>query len=96
MREFKVEVRGDIILQLDKAVIAAVDDDWRHSLYDLKTTEEIIEHLAYNLFVNNRMLSSLDGWADQPHTNAKVIVHDPRLDLGWEFEVEELVPKGQE
>jgi hypothetical protein len=94
-REFMVEIRGDIIIRLDQAVIDAVDDEWRSEFYGLWTTDDVVEHIAYNLFVNRIPLSSMDGWADQPNTNAELDMHDPRLDLGWEFEVIELARRDE-
>ncbi len=71
------EIEGEYVdtatIELDDAVIDAVDDEWRQELYDLNTPEEIAEHIAYNLIVNNSRLSQLDGWADQPDNNARVI-----------------------
>ena len=67
------------IIELDQAVIDAVDDNWREHLYPLHTPEEIAEHVAGNMIVNNLKLSQLDGWADQPDGNAKIISW-PNLD----------------
>jgi len=61
------------VIELDDAVIAVVDDAWRAVFYDLRTPEEIAEHIGYNLIVNRQRLSNLDGWADQPDCRARVI-----------------------
>ena len=65
---------------MDDSVIDVVDDEWRKDLYNLKTAEEISEHIGYNLIINDLVLSQLDGWADQPDTNAEIIFH-PNWDI---------------
>lgn len=74
-RRFVVNFEGYIEIELDDAVIDVVDDDWRDNLYDLNTPEEIAAHIAYN-FLRGAALSNLDGWADQPNSNAVVIEQD--------------------
>ena len=71
-RTFTITFEGCITLKLEEAVIAAVDDDWRASLYDLTTPEEIAEHIAFNL-LRGWKLHQLDGWANQPDSNALLI-----------------------
>jgi hypothetical protein len=71
-------------LELDDRVIDVVDDEWRSKLYDLRTPEDIAEHIAYNLVINGIGLSRMDGWADQPNENARMI-HTPDLS---DFELE--------
>ena len=51
-------------IELDNAVIDAVDDDWREHLYPLYTPEEIATHICYNIVANHLQLSQMDGWAD--------------------------------
>ena len=63
----------DAWIELDQAVIDAVDDSWREMLYPLYTPEDIARHIAYNMVVNRLELSDLDGWADQPASNARVL-----------------------
>jgi hypothetical protein len=63
----------DAWIELDQAVIDAVDDNWREMFYDIHTPEEIAAHIAYNMVINNLKLSQLDGWADQPNSNAKIL-----------------------
>ena len=77
-RSFEVSFEFDAMIELDDNVIDVVDDEWRSQLYDLHTPEDIAEHIAFNLVINNGKLSSLDGWADQPDDNAKLI-DDGRL-----------------
>lgn len=81
--KFDVELKTTVTIELDDAVIAAVDDEWRKQLYDLKTPEQIACHIAYNLVVNSAKLSQLDGWADQPDENARII-DGPH----WDTEIE--------
>ena len=53
-------------LELDQRVIDAVDDEWRASMYDLTTPEEIAAHIGRN-YHNGLRLSSMDGWANMPN-----------------------------
>jgi hypothetical protein len=80
---FSIELSGTATVEIDDQAIQVVDDDWRESLYNLRTPEEIARHIAYNLIVNNARLSQLDGWADQPDDNAK-ITESPE----WEVKAE--------
>ena len=83
MRTFTLYFEGSARIELDEAVIEAVDDEWRDSFYDLYDASEIASHVGYNLIVNRIPLSHMDGWADQPDENARVV----DLDLGavaWE------------
>jgi len=85
-RQFYVDFgdRGDVIIELDEKVISVVDDEWRASLYDLHTPEEIAAHIAFNL-VEGSCLSRLDGWADQPDENARIIENNINDDLEVNF-----------
>lgn len=72
-RKFEVTIEITVLVELEDAVIEAVDDEWRSVFYSLHTPEAIAGHIAYNLAVNRWPLSSLDGWADQPDKNAKLL-----------------------
>ena len=61
-RKFKIRIEADAEIEIDDVVIDMVDEEWREGLYDLRTPEEIAEHLAYNIFFNRARLSDLDGW----------------------------------
>jgi hypothetical protein len=80
-RYFRVRVYGEAIVKLDQNVIDIVDDDWRESLYDLNTPEEIAGMIGYNMMCNKYSLSGLDGWADQPDSNAQFLRYP-----AWEVE----------
>ena len=74
---------GSVVIDLDEKVISVVNDEWRKSLYDLHTPEDIAAHIAYNLVVNKIPLSSMDGWADQPNENARIIEDDIYEEDDW-------------
>lgn len=76
------------VIELDDAVIEAVDDAWRAMFYNLHTPERIAAHVGYNLIINGLSLSQMDGWADQPAENARVIEWPELTD--WEIEAEEV------
>lgn len=75
-RMFHVRIDGWATIELADEVIDVVDDEWRRYLYHLDTPDEIASHVAYNLLVNRGSLSQLDGWAEQPDENAKVVEVD--------------------
>lgn len=83
------EYVSSAVIELDDAVIEAVDDEWRAQFYNLHTPERIAEHIGFNLIVNRRPLSDLDGWADQPDENARVIEFIEWLE-GWDVEAAEV------
>lgn len=73
---FRITLKAEAVIELDDAVIDAVDADWRSMFYQLYTPEDIAEHVGYNLVINRAKLSFLDGWAEQPDENA-FILEDP-------------------
>ncbi len=74
-RKFRVNFDVELEIELDDHVIDVVDDEWRRQLYNLDTPEEIASHVAWCLLRGWR-LSSMDGWADQPNSNAQIIYED--------------------
>ena len=72
-RIFEVTVTKTIKLELDDAVINAVDDEWRSQLYNLHEPEEIAEMIGRCMVLFGSDLSDLDGWADQPKENARIL-----------------------
>lgn len=52
------------IIEIDDIVINTVDEEWKSVFYNLKSVQEIVEHIAYNVVVNNATLTRLDGFAD--------------------------------
>jgi hypothetical protein len=75
-KRFEVHFECDAVIELDDAVIDAVDDGWRSDLYKFYTAEEIADHIARNMIIDGTPLSHLEGWADQPDDNAKIISED--------------------
>mgnify|MGYP001340642352 CR=1 FL=1 len=51
-------------LELDDAVINNVDGSWREMFYDFTTPQQIAEHIAFNMIVNDLTLSQIDGFAN--------------------------------
>jgi len=62
---------GDI--ELDDIVINSVDDSWRRTFYDFSTPQQIAEHIAFNMVVNDLELSDIDGFADLSNNMAKLL-----------------------
>jgi len=53
-REYVVTFEIEAVVQIDDAVFAMVDDEWRENFYpDLKTENDIVEHVAYNLLLGS-------------------------------------------
>jgi hypothetical protein len=75
-RTFEIKLTIYATLVLNDKVIDVVDDEWRDSLYNLYTPEDIAEHIGRNFILNADHLSSLDGWADQPDSNAHLSIDD--------------------
>jgi hypothetical protein len=83
-RRFRLELSGTAIIELDDQVINVVDAEWRRELYNLRTPEAIATMVGGNL-IRGATLSQLNGWANQPDENAK-IVSEPE----WEIETKEI------
>jgi hypothetical protein len=69
-RKFFVIMEVEAVIELDDNVIDVVDDEWRSHFYPLHSAEDIAGHIVYNRIANHAQLSQLDGWADQPNSNA--------------------------
>lgn len=70
-KRFVVTVEQTVVLELDQRVLDAVDDEWRAMLFPLYTDEQIAEHIAFNMIVNQIPLTSIDGFADQSDDRAR-------------------------
>ena len=68
IRKFRVNFECEIELCVDDSVIdQANSNEWRKMFYgDLTTPYKIAEHIAYNVVLFNRKLSSVDGFANLP------------------------------
>ena len=76
------------VIALHEGVINAVDDEWRSVFYDLNSPEEIADHIAYNICINNLDLHRMDGFADQPAHFASMLEWP---DLGdWSVSAKEI------
>lgn len=70
-RRFLVQIGVEI--EVDERLLASVlTDEWRQNFYCLTTPGDVAGHLAYNL-IQDRRLSSLDGFADQPEGAARIL-----------------------
>jgi len=70
IRGFVVTMR--VRVSVDQRLLDDVlTEEWREMFYRLTSEKAIASHLAYNL-VQDRRLSSLDGFADQPEDRARV------------------------
>lgn len=88
MREFSVTMQVVVNIKVsdDRVISRPVEntDGWRDDLYDLKTEDAVLEHLAYNAAVNGHTNGTLlDGWADLPEDAISMKVNDADL---WEVD----------
>lgn len=72
MKTYDVDLEVYVTVALDQRVIDVVDDEWRSMFYDLRTPQEIAEHIAYNMARHGSRLSHLDGFANLPDDWAKL------------------------
>ena len=68
------EIHFEGKIEIDDDVIEAIDDEWREMFYgDLTTPQDIAEHIAFNIIVNESTLSRLDGFANFENEKAQII-----------------------
>ena len=73
-QEFEVVVVGRVRLRIEDAVINDVlTDEWRADFYPLHNPQQVADHIGYNLLVNHREVSSLDGFADREDSTVRVL-----------------------
>lgn len=82
-RKFLVSLLVEI--NVDQRLLDGVlTAEWRGHFYgDVKTAEDVADHLAFNM-IQDRRLSSLDGFADQPEDRALIVsieVDDPAVEV---------------
>ncbi len=71
---FHVRFDGEITIELSDAVLAQVDNEWRKNFYsNIRTPEDIVEHIAYNIVINRWNLSALDGFANLSDDNVTIL-----------------------
>ena len=68
---FEVEMLVTVVVNVSDPLVLSRPientDGWRDDLYDLKTRDDVLNHLAFNAIANsveNGLI--LDGWADLP------------------------------
>lgn len=70
-RTYEVEMRVPVRITVndERVIDHPVNnvDGWRDDLYNLRTRDEVLEHLAFNAVCNGAENAlRLDGWADLP------------------------------
>ena len=71
-QRFLITYTGEVLVELDDSVFAAVDDGWRSQFYNLNSPEEIAQHVGLNL-ANGIPLTHLDGFASLTNDAARVV-----------------------
>jgi hypothetical protein len=71
MREFRTSIGIEVVIRVAdgvdpfERVTGPEGDEFRKTLYELRTQEEVLDHWAYNAACNGVTdASELDGWAD--------------------------------
>ncbi len=89
MRRFRVSFEGEIEIEVaDELLKSCNTDEWRETMFNLTRDEEFVEHIAYNMVLNDLKLENIDGYADQP--KERVIVSRGPLAVDWTIEAEEI------
>jgi hypothetical protein len=60
---YEEDIHFEGSIELDDKVIANVDDSWRKLYFDFNT-QQVAEHIAFNMIVNDLTLSRIDGFAN--------------------------------
>lgn len=80
-KEFRVKLTCYVTLRISPTVLAGVDDGWRQTYYQLHSDEDVAQHIAYNMVVNDLSLQQIDGFADRKEREAEV------FDTEWDTEI---------
>jgi hypothetical protein len=89
MRKFRVRFEGEVEIEVaDELLKSCNTDEWRASMFPFKRDEQFVEHIAYNMVLNDLKLGSIDGYADQPERFVAVM-RGP-LAADWDTEAEEI------
>jgi hypothetical protein len=74
---FEVELHTMATIELDDEVIkAGASDDFYEVMGYRMSPQEVADHIVYQKIFNGASLSQLDGFADQPNSNAKILNED--------------------
>jgi hypothetical protein len=85
MGRYRVLVTTTVeITVADELLALSQDTAWVRDFYGLDTPELVAEHLAWNIGLNGRELSRLDGFADRDDADVRVQV------VEVEYETEEM------
>lgn len=69
-----LHIEGWATLEIDDEVFAVVDDEHRKKFgHNLTFDFDIARHIGWLVLVDKMKLSRIDGWADQPDDNVKII-----------------------
>lgn len=70
-----VEVRNPDVIE---RVTGPGGDEWRSRFYRMHTTEDVLQHFAFNAVANGVTdISRLDGWADCDPRDVEIVVESP-------------------
>lgn len=77
-KTFTVEMNCVIDISIDESVLKRVAD--KSMPYDFASEQDIANHIAYNMVVNQACLSLMDGFADMDDNLAQIDYIDWELD----------------
>jgi len=82
-RRYAITVTIRAEMEFDDAVFAQVDEDWRRQFYrNVRTPDDVAEHVGGAMIKLHSELSGLDGFADLPDSAARIVKEE------WEAEAE--------
>lgn len=80
---FGVEVTATVVIDIpeDSDVLTRVTgpggDEWRAQFYPLRTTDDVLEHIAFNAVANDILdINRLEGWADVDPDEVDIRIDD--------------------
>ena len=83
-RVFVVDVRGSFMVTFDDSLMP--DDEWRETFYEINTLEELAEHFAWAVGIQQFSGGSLDGFCNTPLAEDIKVLDDG----DWELTAREL------
>lgn len=61
---YEEDIHFEGTIEFNDAVINNVDASWRKLFYDFNSLQQVIDHIAFNMIVNDLPLSRIDGFAN--------------------------------
>lgn len=90
MRKFRVHFEGDVEIEVAEELFRSCNtDEWRSEMLPYTRDEQFVEHIVYNMVLNDLKLNQIDGYSDQPRT--RVVISRGPLAADWDIEAHEIL-----